>query len=64
MITASNQDNFFHPFNSQSTLSGEGEPVIDVFNYPLAKIAHRLSVFASSIYWEGQYCASLPRVQE
>jgi hypothetical protein len=52
VITASNQDDFFHPFNSQSTLSGEGEPTIDVFDYPLAKITHRLSVFASSIYWE------------
>ncbi len=62
VITTSNQDKFFHPLDPQSTLSGKGKPAIDVLNYPLAKITLRLGVFASSIYWEGQYCASPPRV--
>ena len=46
---------------------GEGEPAIDVFSYPHSKLAitHRLSVCASSmVHWGGQYCASLPQVQE
>jgi len=64
MITTSNQDNFFHTLDSQSTLSGEGKPAIDVRNYPLTKITHRLGVFASSIYWEGEYCASPPQVRK
>jgi hypothetical protein len=41
VITTSNQDNFFHPLNTQSKLSGEGEPAIDMLNYPPAKITLR-----------------------
>jgi hypothetical protein len=62
VITASNQDNFFHPLNSQSKPLGEGKAVIDVFHYPVAKITFGQSIFASSIHWEGQYCTSPPRV--
>ena len=60
MIATSNQDNILHPLDSQSKCSGEGKPVIDLLNYPPAKIALRQSVFTSSIYWEGQYRASPP----
>ena len=41
VITTSNKDKFFHPFDSESKPSGKGEPVIDTLNYPRAKIALR-----------------------
>jgi hypothetical protein len=37
-ITASNQDNFFHLIDSQSKLSGEGEPAIDMLHHPSAEV--------------------------
>jgi hypothetical protein len=64
VITTSNKDNFFHPLDSQSKSPGEGEPAIDMLNYPPAKITLRQSIFASGIHWEGQYCASPPRVRK
>jgi len=53
VITTSNQDDFFHPLDSQSEPSGECEPAIDIFNHPPAKITLSQSVFTSSIYREG-----------
>lgn len=63
-IATSNQDNLFHPLDSESKPSGEGKPMIDIFEYPLAKIIQRQGVFTSSIYREGQYCTSPPRVRK
>ena len=40
-ITASNQNNFFHLVDSQSKLSGEGEPAIDMLHHPGAKVTLR-----------------------
>jgi hypothetical protein len=37
-ITASHQDNFFHVFNPQPKLSGEGEPAVDMLHYPPLEI--------------------------
>jgi hypothetical protein len=37
-ITASNQYDFFHPFDPQPKVSGESEPTIDVLHYPQLKI--------------------------
>jgi hypothetical protein len=52
-ITASNQDDFFHLVDSQSKLSGEGEPAIDILHHPGAKIPLRKGVFTSSLHREG-----------
>jgi hypothetical protein len=53
VITASNQDNFFHLLDSQSKISGEGEPAIDMVHHPLAKITLRKGVLTSGLHREG-----------
>ena len=46
---ASNQNDFFHFLDSQSKPSGEGEPAINMFHDPVAKITLRRGVFVSSL---------------
>jgi hypothetical protein len=41
VIATSNQDNFFHPLDSQSKISGKGKPSIDLLDHPATEIALR-----------------------
>jgi hypothetical protein len=50
-VTASNQNDFFHFFNTQPKLLGEGKTAVDMLHYPPPKITLRESVIASSRYW-------------
>jgi hypothetical protein len=52
-ITSSNQNYFFHLLDSQSKLSGKGEPAIDMLHHPRAEITPRKGVFTSSLHREG-----------
>jgi len=51
-ITASNQYNFFHPFNPQPKLSGEGEPTVNMLHYPQLEITQCEGVFTPGCYWQ------------
>jgi hypothetical protein len=52
VITASNQNDFFHLLDSQSKPSSEGEPTINMLHNPRAKITLRKGIFASSLHRE------------
>jgi hypothetical protein len=52
VMAASNQNNFFHLFDPQPKLSGEGEPLVDMLYYPQLKITSSKSVFTPSFYWQ------------
>jgi hypothetical protein len=43
-MTPGDQNDVLHLLNSQSKLSGESEPAVDLFDHPLAKIAARKGV--------------------
>jgi hypothetical protein len=49
----SDQNYILHPANPESKPSGPGEPGIDIFDYPLAKLSLRYRVLATSLYWKG-----------
>jgi len=43
-MTSGDQNDVLHLLNSQSKLSGESEPAVDMFDHPLAKISAREGV--------------------
>ena len=57
-VTASNQNNFFGPFDPQPKISGKGEPVVNMLHHPTAKITQCKSVLTPSCYRKGQYCGT------
>jgi hypothetical protein len=51
-MTTCDQNNLLHLHDSQSKPSGESEPTVDMFDYPLAEVSPRKCVLTLSIHWK------------
>jgi hypothetical protein len=51
-MTPSDQNDFLH-LNFKSKPSSKGEPAVDIFDYPLAKVSPCKGVVTLSLYWKG-----------
>ena len=51
-VTARDQNNFFHMFDSQLKIPSEREAAVNVLHHPFPECALRERVFTASVYWE------------
>jgi hypothetical protein len=52
-MTPCDQNDFFHLFYPQAKPSSKGEPTVDMFDHPPAKIPPRNSVLTVRLDWKG-----------